>query len=405
MTWRDQLRPASFRGVAFQIRAHSAEVAGRRAEIHQYPQRDVPFAEDLGLRAGEYSVDGYVLGDDYMAARDALIAACAAAGPGALVHPYLGALTVLCTGCSVTESSREGRMARFALAFAQAGENRFPRPSPDTRAATADAAADASTAVQTAFAGTFDVAKSPGYLLDAAVALVDRAIEDVEALAAPLIGEADRAAGFAVTLTRLAEDAAGLALIPASLSARVAGVARDLADLGPAGGAVAALGGLSAFGDTLASVPAGTVSRSRQAANRIAFVDLVRRSAAVESGRRSADLDFTSRQDALAARDTLAGRLDDAVVAAGDGADDEAFAALTDLRVAVIRDLSARGAALPSTVEVIPETTLPVLVLSNRLYGADPGTVISRAADLSGRNRIRHPGFVPGGEPLEALNG
>lgn len=74
MSWRDQLRDGSFRGVPFKIQASRALV-GRRGQVHEYPLRDKPYAEDLGRRARAFNVECFVLGADYMAQRDALIAA------------------------------------------------------------------------------------------------------------------------------------------------------------------------------------------------------------------------------------------------------------------------------------------------------------------------------------------
>ena len=53
-TW-ENLRPASFRGVAFEVESHS-ESGGRRIELHEYPLRDTPYAEDLGKKAGKWQI-------------------------------------------------------------------------------------------------------------------------------------------------------------------------------------------------------------------------------------------------------------------------------------------------------------------------------------------------------------
>ena len=134
MAWRDRLLDASFRGAPFRVESHSAEAAGRRAAVHEYPGRDVPYAEDLGRRASEHRIQGYVLGPDYDRARDRLVAACAAPGPGRLVHPYLGELDALCTGCTVSERSGEGGVARVTLTLVEAGEARYPAATADTGA-------------------------------------------------------------------------------------------------------------------------------------------------------------------------------------------------------------------------------------------------------------------------------
>jgi prophage DNA circulation protein len=71
MGWKDNLLPASFRGVAFFYEDTSRE-GGRRLANHEFPLRDENYLEDLGLRAKVHRIRGYVLGDDYFSDRDAL---------------------------------------------------------------------------------------------------------------------------------------------------------------------------------------------------------------------------------------------------------------------------------------------------------------------------------------------
>src|SRR5215475_12364591 len=119
-TWRARLRPASWRGVPFFVDEAGGEV-GRRFEMHEYPQRDTPWAEDLGRKQRRWTLAGYVLGPGYMGTRDRLRAACEQAGTGKLVHPYLGDMTVVCEGFRFRERDAEGGICRFDLAFAEPG--------------------------------------------------------------------------------------------------------------------------------------------------------------------------------------------------------------------------------------------------------------------------------------------
>ena len=89
--------------------------------------RDEPFVEDLGRRTKKWSIEAFVVGDDYADVRDRLIEACDMPGAGELGgHPNLGSLQVACTGCGLTERTREGRMARLSLEFVEAGANQYP---------------------------------------------------------------------------------------------------------------------------------------------------------------------------------------------------------------------------------------------------------------------------------------
>jgi len=151
-SWRARLRPASWRGVPFFVGEASGEV-GRRYEMHEYPQRDQPWAEDLGRSQRKWSVTGYVLGDDYMGTRDRLLAACEQSGVGKLVHPYLGELHVVCDRFRYTERDEEGRICRFELSFAEPGTKGAPTARRAAGAALQGAAAGLQAAAVSAFAG------------------------------------------------------------------------------------------------------------------------------------------------------------------------------------------------------------------------------------------------------------
>lgn len=119
--WRARLRRASWRGVAFYVEEASGEV-GRRFQMHEYPQRDQPWAEDLGRSQRRWNVTGYALGPGYMGTRDRLISACEQRGTGTLVHPYLGELRVVCASFRYSERDQEGGICRFQMQFAEPGE-------------------------------------------------------------------------------------------------------------------------------------------------------------------------------------------------------------------------------------------------------------------------------------------
>ena len=100
MSWRDELRPASFRGVPFEVISVSGD-EGRRYVADEAPESDeLAPPLDLGRRRPEFRVRGFVIGDDYLDQRKRLLAALNAAGPGELVHPYRGRVRVQVGGVS-----------------------------------------------------------------------------------------------------------------------------------------------------------------------------------------------------------------------------------------------------------------------------------------------------------------
>ncbi len=150
MSWRDRLQPASFRGAAFSVQGHEHET-GRRVAVHEYPGRDRPYAEDLGRRAREFSVEAFLVGADYMAARDRLLDVLEEAGPGVLVHPYLGRRTVSCREVRLHETAAQGGLCRLTLDFVESGRNEYPSDRPDRASAATAAAGAARQALRGAF--------------------------------------------------------------------------------------------------------------------------------------------------------------------------------------------------------------------------------------------------------------
>ena len=368
MTWKDQLRPASFRGVPFRVDAHEAPMAGRRVARHQYPGRDRPWAEDMGRRIAEFELAGYVIGPDYMAARDRLVDACNAPGPGVLVHPYLGELSVMCEGCRPRESTAEGGMATFELKFVESGREEYPAPRADAAAVVSGAAAAAR-------------ADAVSQFLEGWTAAIPDWAED--ALAADVRSAAERL-GFGSAVQALETGAAALV--------------RDAAKLAPA--VVAAVDGTPA-GDLAAvardalpgrpPIPSTTPARRAQAANRAAIGALFADLAAIRLAGAATSASYPDRSAAARARDRLADAMDLRERAAGDAL----FRVLRTLGAEAGAALSARIGELPPLVSATPASVGPALVLAYDLYGD-----LSREADIARRAGAARPGFVPA-DPIE----
>jgi prophage DNA circulation protein len=136
--WRGQLQRAYFRDRntgAFYVDTGVRESA-RRVVTHEFPKRDVPYAEDMGRRAVEFTVRGYIIvfGNEtmfpndplkkknYIPARDSLIVALETEGPGNLQLPLLGILNVMCTRYRITEEDRFGGYCVFDMSFVEYGQ-------------------------------------------------------------------------------------------------------------------------------------------------------------------------------------------------------------------------------------------------------------------------------------------
>ncbi|QVK31794.1 DNA circularization protein [Pseudomonas syringae] len=131
-TWRDSLLPASFRGVGFFIEK-AVVPAGRKGQLHEFPQRDEPYFESLGKQSKVHTLTGFIVGPDCFEQRDRLLQALEQEGAGELVHPWLGRLPVQVGECGVTHNLSEGGLVRLDLKFYPANPLKFPVSTLNTR--------------------------------------------------------------------------------------------------------------------------------------------------------------------------------------------------------------------------------------------------------------------------------
>lgn len=405
MTWReDQARitlpdgkrvvGASFNRVPFYVES-GERAGGRRAEVHEFPGRDDPFVDDtLGRRARTFAVEGYVLGLDYMRARDALIAAIEAPGPGELVHPYYGALVAVCTNYRVREAQRDGGIATFSLEFAEApAQTAVPVVIQDRAAAVATAAEVAQAASLAELEAGYDATGLPSFAIASAAAALDTASAAVGAGLAPIAQGTQELAELDVAIRSLRGQATTLVRSPADTIGAFRGALGTVADTSAAvpGRVVTAL--IDAYGADLGPLaPATTATRLRERANQLAMTAALRRTLAIEAARLASVAAYETHDDALAARDAVLELLDEQAEVAGDAA----YPALAQLRADLV-------AAVPGEAErarlVTIERRMPVpsILLSYQLYGS-----VEQEADLVARNRVRHPGLMAG--ELQALS-
>ena len=400
MSWRDQLRPGSFRGAAFKVQSSDGE-GGRRGELHSFPDRDEPWFEDLGRGPRRWSIEAIVIGADYMREREALIDACEARGSGTLVHPWRGTLTAVCTNFRYRESTADGGMAVFTLDFAEAGAAIAAQPRTDTPslvAGVADAVADAA---PERFAAGFSVTDVPAFVEQAGAGLA-RKFTALAGEAGTLLGGAGPALRtFEAGLAKLPSSAVALVRQPLELAQTIRAVVGAIGRLGPnALARASALRRLLGAPQRFAPVLGATPARARERANQEALSTLIVQFGAAEAVRQIGAARLPSYNEAVQIRDGFADELDRAAIAAADAGDDDAAAALDLLRRAMVRDVTARGGSLARLYGYTPPTTEPALVIAHRLHGR-PELVIARADELVTRNRVAHPGFVPGGERLE----
>lgn len=397
MTWHEDLRRvdfngkklvgASFRGAPFFVEMAGLDT-GRRTVTHEFPGRDDPFVEDMGRRARKFRVDGYVIGDDYLDRKNALLDALEAEGPGTLVHPYYGIRRGIGDTVSVTEQRADAGWAQFTIDFVET-PLQAPVPTVDVDSASQVAtSADATqAAVQTQFVADFDPIGLASFALGSASTAIAKASAALAAKLAPIVTDTQELATLNSQLTVITAQASALARQPFVVLAKFLDAISGLANTAAAAPGALKDALVAAYEvDLGALVTATTATRTREFANQLAITGGLRQVMAVEAARLAPVVAYASLDDATAARDQVAGLLEDQAATAGD----VAFPLLVTLRSDVLRAVPGIH-VFPRVVTIERRTAIPSLLLAYQLYGS-----VSQEADVVARNRVRHPGFISG---------
>jgi prophage DNA circulation protein len=402
------LRPASLRGVGFWVDA-SDDSAGRRWVTHEFPGRDDPWHEDLGLGVDAIGVEGLLIGDDVTRQADRLRRAARAAGPARLVHPWYGSIQVAVLGCDLSFDTGQGRVARFRLRLQRYGAQPAPALGGGLIARVLDAVDDVASTIADTLAE-----------LRGALALPDAAIATVLGIAGGLGTAIAGGLGAAGLATVLGSTAAGRAI--AGLSGMQAGQVTPTAVAAQAGAAAAAIAALPpdagaspnapllallslAEAPGLVAVPADrSTPQAALVADVAREIDVaVRAELAARAAAAALAAGWDSQDDAMADRDRLAAALD----AAGEGAAvvgwDDAWRALAALRAASLAEIAARAAPLPRLRRLTLPAALPACLLAYDLDADAIGNVFVRGEQIAARNGARHPGFLAAGGPIDVL--
>ena len=288
-------------------------------------------------------------------------------GAGELIHPYLGSLQVACTGCGLTERTREGRMARLvSLEFVEAGANQYPTSRVNTQD---NVTSSANNSVQEYI--PFPVPRNlwlvmafASFVADAAIAVVQAAADEIGGPLAP--GLRRNAPALVYSVRQLAVD----------MDAAI-GVLADIDKL-----EALAFNAL----DSYPAVVGATLNRNQERNNQAALINFVRGLATVRFAARVGIEEYRDREQARANRDSTTEALDQREA----DANTRVFRSLRSLRAAVVEHVREELLRLPPVIVATPASVQPSLAIAYDIYED-----IGRAADIVGRITLPRPGFVP----------
>lgn len=413
MSWRERLQAGNFRGTAFHTEQASGN-GGRRVALHEYPQQENYFAEDLGKKAETERLRLFVLGDDYDKARDALMTALKKPGSGKLVHPYLGTLMIQVQDFDWTISTKRGGYCEFNVQYVRAGKVTPPTTVTNKGKKVSDATSPVSKATQNGFVSNFTVDDTAAFVEVSAIEKLNDFVSSIRAVNGQIAGYLQPISTVAAIIDDLGTEIAALILQPANLVSSLISVVASV--FGAIDDIKVALKGynhlLAGFGSNLAADTreALSINRKQEAKNAAALNVLIVsaatiaaanaivtiQSAASSDTSNNNETAFKTLTEAQTARDVLLETIDSLIDAE---VSDNEYYAWVDLQAALVQYISEIEPNLATSNTLQLAESVPSLVLAYRLYGD-----AERESELVSRNAIAHPTFMPTGVDLEVLS-
>lgn len=388
MSWKDQLRDASFKGVPIKWISLEGE-NGRRVAEHEFPQRDKPWVEDMGRATRPYRFMAVCCGDDWLQQLNTLLTVLEEPGAGELVHPLFGRVKVYAKPARWSLNLDAGGRVDIPLEFIENGDLLFPVPLASTAAP-----------LQSASDGMLSSAQTMAEQALAALDLARAVVADVVSAVMSAIKGVSNAVGAVLDYFDSWQSLVNTVLtLPATAVGKILGILESVdrafdryGDLTRWGiNQSRAMRVLRARSKALSKRSNGTVSTkvagvlvglmaAGVAANTLQAVATLPTSRPADSGNLPVAADVANlRQD-------LSGSL----WAMADGAEYEQAASLLVVQRAAVAHLNQVEAIGLQLQTIIPPAVMPALVLAYRAQGD-----AALADELLSRNNIMHPLFVP----------
>lgn len=444
--WLEQLQPASWRGVAFQV--DSIEItAGDTLLVREYPFQDLPQVLRMAQGREDLKFSAYVIGDDYHLQREALreLLHDVPDEGGILIHPTYGALRChLAERYQISEQPTEqGGVARFELTFVRTQPRTYPYAQASTTPQVQAASEQLDAATQDDFAAQFDLGDLPPWARERATGRVQAVCQLLQKrCGAPNLRMGQDLESAAAAAASLGAELLQLVRAPRQLASTVAQLLANPVDWFTQDGGdtasawLAALSPLLDLKDSIAQPsltvqsiapqsngnssglciysvgPAAPASPAQaQLDSALWQIDnLVESLAFAQAARAAANLELQSLDTALALRTQLSTAAKRMLSLASAQAPSSAmpaagreqlqwFDALRRLHTALLADLQARSEDLQRLTQYTPESVQTVWYISYRLYGT------AQYADeiLAMNPHIQHPLLVPAGVPLRVV--
>ena len=195
-----RIKKAKYNGVSFYIEDDET-CGGRRIVTHEFPFSETSATEDLGKRAKQWQIQGFVGGALYKQEAEKLQDALEQPCVGVLDHPYIGKnKKVRCPSYRRCETNREWGVVWFSMTFSEAGE--LPQIAV---ASIADQVQKNQSFLETVFTTVATATSTASGALSEAADSIDAFSEQLEDALAPFVALREGLGDVMTSLTQLKE--------------------------------------------------------------------------------------------------------------------------------------------------------------------------------------------------------
>lgn len=396
----DGLLPGMFRGIPISIVDASSD-HGRRVLEYLFPGVDPAAYDDFGVGPSGISIEALYIGDDYKVQARLLAQAFETPGPGLLIHPWLGPISVIMEEpAQIRFSERELRVLRISARFKRA-------PVISLGFGFSSQLISSVTGMVSAVSGLISTIASV-VLSSTRISASRRSVRVVNAVAASLT--TPPSARSALTTVRVALAASspqsplGFDLWIASASAVISTVI-ELSPVGSASGReeTPSPQALMTIGLAMTSGLIAQVKSAPSAVDRLLLVSAASRFVS-DVAAQSPYAEFTSRNEAMTFRAAMTTALSTMIDVIEDNSADtmqaasrEVIRAARTLSAALVADLNEVIGTLPAVQAISTTRTVDAWAVAQHLAGDTPARIEAVYADIVARNGPVHPARLNSG--------
>ena len=391
MSWQDDIRQPSINGVNFEVKSSSTSGGANLQDGKEKKEVEKPGILRNGREIRKFSVEGFVIGEDYLAQAGKIETELDKQENARLVHPTYGTLLVDIKGYSIKQVAGQGRKIEFSFTCWEAGVISYPKKKKDKIGQAEAVKKEVDKVLIEDFEKKFSVAGKPQFVKDSAKGLIESASDKFDSMTSGIANASDAIGDGAFQAKKMYNEAAALIEKPADLANRLQfnmALAEKFSD-NPRD-LFSAYRKTSSFTPPQNSFTASTSTRAQELTNQKQVTQMVKASgltrAVVQGITLSEGNSIKTKAEAEEMRDSLLDDLDSLMESTEN---DSLFIQLSTLKAQVIEGIPGENNALPNLMDLDIKNTTNSLALAYELNES-----LDLETDIVDRNKIGHAGFI-----------